>query len=52
MPDRDIEAYIQAARDLYENDDIEIDDSATLCQADNGTWVQAWVWVDDEKVQQ
>lgn len=36
------------ARDLYaagSDDDIEIDDGAKVSRADDGTWVQAWVWL-------
>jgi len=38
------------ARAIHANDDLEIDDDATVSEADNGYWVQAWVWVpqDDE----
>lgn len=45
-------AYIKAARDNYENDDcdIEIDDDAKLSSVDNGSWVAAWVWVNDEEL--
>jgi nucleoside 2-deoxyribosyltransferase len=40
------------ARDKYalgSNDDVEIDDGALTSQADEGTWVQAWVWLRDEQ---
>lgn len=44
------EAYRQAmiarAREEYANDDVEIDDDARLSEADEGCWVQAWVWLD------
>jgi hypothetical protein len=36
---------IEAARFTYESDEIEIDDSPLLSEADNGCWVSAWVWV-------
>lgn len=38
---------IEAARDIYASDDIEIDDDALLSNGpeDSGYWVQAWVWV-------
>jgi hypothetical protein len=36
---------IQAARDLYQTDECEIDDDASTSEADEGYWVQAWVWV-------
>lgn len=39
---------IEAARERYETDDIEIDDNAKAARGDDpGTWVQAWVWVPD-----
>lgn len=41
-------AYLLAeARHLYADhtDDVEIDDDAQLSETDDGTWVQAWVWV-------
>lgn len=46
-------ALINRARELYadkSDDNIEIDSNAQLSETDNGTWVQAWVWVpkDDE----
>jgi len=36
---------LAAANSLHASDDIEIDDVAGTSEADNGTWVQAWVWV-------
>lgn len=39
---------IQQARDDYTNDDIEIDDNPPVAVADNGVWVAAWVWVQNE----
>ena len=39
---------ISAARELYalgSDDNIEIDDNALVSTADDGVWVQAWVWV-------
>lgn len=27
------------------SDNVQIDDDASLSQADDGAWVQAWVWV-------
>ncbi len=35
------------AREIHGSDEIEIDDEgAGTSPADDGTWVQAWVWVD------
>jgi hypothetical protein len=36
---------LDAARKLYRSNEIEIDDDAAISQADDGYWVQAWVWV-------
>lgn len=42
---------IQTARDMYQNDDVEIDDNAKLSRNDeDGSWVAAWVWVRYEEV--
>lgn len=38
-------ALLAAANDLHASDDIEIDDVAGTSPTDEGTWVQAWVWV-------
>jgi hypothetical protein len=43
---------IEAARDLYQDDDCEIDDfGVSISESASGTWVSAWVFVpngDDE----
>ena len=37
---------IEAARNLYANDECEIDDDACISDArPEGLWVSAWVWV-------
>jgi hypothetical protein len=39
---------IEQARQRYQygsDDNIEIDDEAETSEADEGIWVQAWVWV-------
>ena len=42
---------IAQARDIYADDNIEVDDDARVSRpdpgadADNGVWVAAWVWV-------
>lgn len=43
------EEEIQAARDEYQNDDVEIDEGALASHADGGVWVAAWVWLGDEE---
>ena len=53
---RDREKFIEVARNLYEDNDcdLEIDDDAKLSEVDEGgvtgAWVAAWVWVSDEEV--
>ena len=40
---------IQIARDIYQNEDCEIDDDAVISDAmPEGVWVQAWVWISSE----
>src|SRR3546814_15834863 len=42
---------IEAARELYGSDDIEIDDDALFSRgADAGTWVQAWGRSEERRV--
>lgn len=44
------EEEIKLAREKYhaEFPEIEIDDDAGTSEADDGTWVQAWVWLSNE----
>lgn len=46
-PERDRKLIVALARALHEEDGkVEIDDDAKLSAGtDNGTYVQAWVWV-------
>lgn len=44
------EAIIQEARELYQDDLLQIDNDAKLSETEDGTWVQAWVWVPDPEV--
>lgn len=37
---------IEMARDEYANDNVNIDEDALFSEADDGCWVQAWVWVE------
>lgn len=40
---------IEAARDLYQDDDCEIDDfGVSTSESAKGTWVSAWVFVPNE----
>lgn len=36
---------IERARNAHANDGINIDDGAKAARADDGLWVQAWVWI-------
>lgn len=39
---------IEAARELYQTDDTEIDDfNVATSEGDGGTWIAAWVWLAD-----
>ena len=42
--------YVNLARDLYQTDDVEIDDNAKLSLTGEGRsgWVAAWVWIADD----
>lgn len=43
---------IQRAREKYawgSSDDIEIDDNAAVSRGDDGCFVQAWVWLENEE---
>jgi len=36
---------LSAAREEYASDEINIDEDAELSEADDGCWVQGWLWV-------
>lgn len=38
-------AEIEAARQQYTSDEVEIDDMPEVSPADLGVWVSAWVWI-------
>lgn len=42
--------YREQAKHQWQRDELEIDDDATVSISENGAWVQAWVWVEDEEV--
>lgn len=45
------EEEIELARKKYQESeypDVEIDDDAGTSEGDEGTWVQAWVWLSNE----
>lgn len=47
QPFRATPAEVDRAREAYcdSSEDIEIDDVAFTSRTDDGTWVQAWVWL-------
>lgn len=46
--------FIQDARRLYEDDDLQIDDYPNVAPAEDnsGAWISAWVWVASEHEQE
>lgn len=42
------EALREKAVAKYASDDVEIDDTAYVSEADNGAWVSAWVWIPED----
>lgn len=49
MSDKATPEQIESARAIYGSDDINIDDGAGISQSDDGVWVHAWVWLNDEE---
>ena len=48
-------AITKAARDIYQTDDLRIDDVQfpyDVAEGDGGTWVAAWVWVPTDNIQE
>jgi hypothetical protein len=41
----DNEKIVEKARETHCDDNLEIDEGAAISHADDGAWVQAWVWV-------
>jgi len=52
-PWQDQPAAVQFSRSRWshEDDDIEIDDNAALSVTENGVWVQGWLWVSKEDLE-
>ncbi len=44
------ENVLKHAINIYESDDVNIDNDAYISQGDDGCWVSAWVWVQNEEV--
>jgi hypothetical protein len=45
QPFRATPAEIECAREAYSSEDVEVDDVAFTSRTEDGTWVQAWVWL-------
>jgi len=39
---------IRRARGLYGSDEVEVDENAQVSRADDGAWVGAWVWLEND----
>jgi len=47
------EQYRAAAQDtVIMSDDLQIDEGAVVSVADDGAWVQCWVWVYDREIKE
>lgn len=46
MPATTDETVRSAARAIWAGEDLQIYDDAPVSEADQGAWVQAWVWID------
>lgn len=47
--DPDEAAFVQAARDEYCDDDIEVDLNPMISRGDDGAFVNGWLWVSNER---
>ena len=43
---------IETARSMYETDEVEFDDNPVIAEAEDGTWVSAWVLVPKESLKE
>lgn len=43
------QTFLNAAREAFGSDEIQIDNDALAAAADNGAWVQSWVWVSNDE---
>jgi hypothetical protein len=43
------ERYRKAATELWANDNLEVDQDATVSEGEDGAWVHAWVWVSKDE---
>lgn len=44
----DLMPIVEKACNIYASDDVEIDDEPMFSEAENGTWVSAWVWIPND----
>lgn len=42
--------YLELAREVYGSNNIEIDDDADFSEGNDGTWVQAWVFLSKKRL--
>jgi hypothetical protein len=42
----------EKARERYGSDSVQVDEDADFSESDEGTWVQAWVWVPAEDTEE
>lgn len=47
-----LDALQELARKEYGSDEIEIDDEADISEGDDGTWVQAWVFLSNDTLRE
>jgi hypothetical protein len=40
--------FRKTAIECWTDDDLEIDEEATVSSSEDGAWVQAWVWVSND----
>ena len=45
MTNAEQQKYLEAAKALYETDEVQVDPDAKFSESDDGVWVQAWVFV-------
>ena len=42
--------YVNAAKQTWEDTDVEIDANPRISVSDDGAWVQSWLWVDNYQI--
>ena len=49
MTGRDAHNIIEEAREEYQSDEIQISSCAKVARAEEGDWVEAWIWIPKEE---